>query len=94
MKHYEYLSSDCYVLDSNSRVFKINKELNCIKFRQIVYTITSIEEVFNGYDYLTIYKAEALRDSAHNERFYELEISEDDTNTVVINRTIYIKRKL
>lgn len=86
---YNHITTNFYAFAPDTNLIKLNKANNSIKFKQIVYTITSIEEVFNGYEYLTIYKAEATRSGAHKVIKHTLEVSIDDFGNYSIVRSIF-----
>ena len=88
---YQHITTHFYAFAPDTNLIKCNKANNSIKFKQIVYTITSVNEVFNGYEYLTIYKAEAIRTGTHKAIKHTLEVSIDDFGNYSIVRSIYHK---
>ena len=89
---YKHLTTHHYTFTSDNPLVKLNTTNNTIKFKQIVYTITSVQEVFNGYDYLMIYEAEAIRSGASTVRKYKLTLTEwEDLDDWEVVRSIYYR---
>lgn len=88
---YQHITTNHYAFAPDTNLIRFNKANNSIKFRQIVYTITSVNEIFNGYEYLTIYNAEAVRDGLHKRLKHTLEVTIDDFGNYSIVRSIYHK---
>lgn len=86
---YKHITTNFYAFAPGTSLIKFNKVNNTIKFKQINYTVASVKEVFNGYEYLTIYKAEAIRGGGHKVIKHTLEVSIDDFGNYSIVRSIY-----
>lgn len=86
---YKHITTNFYAFAPGTNLIKFNKANNTIKFKQINYAVSSVKEVFNGYEYLTIYKAEAVRSSTHKVIKHILEVSVDDFGNYSVMRSIY-----